>query len=46
MDGQAGFVITFGNFEGTYYRYTKRHEAARELGAATERTAQARTGFR
>ena len=29
MDDQAGFVIAFGDFEGTYYRYTKRHEAAR-----------------
>ena len=25
MDDRAGFVIAFGNFEGTYYRYTKRH---------------------
>ena len=25
IDGWAGFVIAFGNFEGTYYRYTKRH---------------------
>jgi hypothetical protein len=23
------FVITFGNFEGPYYGYTKRHEAVR-----------------
>ena len=25
-DGWAGFVIAFGNFEGTFYRYAKRHE--------------------
>ena len=24
-DGRAALVIAFGNFEGTYYRYTKRH---------------------
>jgi hypothetical protein len=29
MDGGAGFVIAFGNFEGTYYRYTKRHRQRR-----------------
>lgn len=23
LDGQAGFVIAFGNFEGTFYRYVK-----------------------
>jgi hypothetical protein len=27
-DGWAGFVIAFGNFEGTFYRYAKRHEQA------------------
>ena len=43
IDGWAGFVIAFGNFEGTYYRYAKRHEAEPELGAAAERAAQART---
>jgi len=26
-DGWAGFVIALGNFEGTFYRYAKRHEA-------------------
>ena len=26
IDGWAGFVIAFGNFEGTYYRYAKRYE--------------------
>jgi hypothetical protein len=29
MDDWAGLVIAFGNFAGTYYRYAKRHEAAR-----------------
>ena len=29
IDGRAEFVIAFGNFEGTYYRYIKRHKAAR-----------------
>ena len=23
LDGGAGFVIAFGNFEGTFYRYLK-----------------------
>jgi hypothetical protein len=27
-DGGAGFIIAFGNFEGTYYRYTKGHKEA------------------
>ena len=26
IDGWAGFVIAFGNFEGTFYRYAKRFE--------------------
>jgi glycosyltransferase involved in cell wall biosynthesis len=26
IDGWAGFVIALGNFEGTFYRYAKRHE--------------------
>jgi len=26
MDGWAGFVIAFGNFEGTFYKYAKLHE--------------------
>jgi glycosyltransferase involved in cell wall biosynthesis len=26
LDGWAGFVIAFGNFEGTFYRYAKRLE--------------------
>ena len=27
LDGSAGFVIAFGNFEGTFYRYVKLTEA-------------------
>jgi glycosyltransferase involved in cell wall biosynthesis len=30
IDGWAGFVIAFGNFEGTFYRYAKRYEAAHD----------------
>lgn len=30
IDGWAGFVIAFGNFEGTFYRYAKRYEAAQD----------------
>lgn len=26
LDGGAGFVIAFGNFEGTFYRYIKLYE--------------------
>jgi hypothetical protein len=26
LDGGAGFVIAFGNFEGTFYRYLKLSE--------------------
>jgi len=26
LDGWGGFVIAFGNFEGTFYRYAKLHE--------------------
>lgn len=29
IDGWAGFVIAFGNFEGTFYRYAKRYEHVR-----------------
>ncbi len=29
LDGWAGFVIAFGNFEGTFYRYAKRFEKTR-----------------
>jgi glycosyltransferase involved in cell wall biosynthesis len=28
IDGWAGFVIAFGNFEGTFYRHAKRYEEA------------------
>jgi glycosyltransferase involved in cell wall biosynthesis len=28
IDGWAGFVIAFQSFEGTFYKYAKRHEAA------------------
>jgi len=31
-DGWAGFVIAFGNFEGTFYRYAKRHEETQDWG--------------
>ncbi len=31
-DGWAGFVIALGNFEGTFYRYAKRHEAMQGWG--------------
>ena len=30
IDGWAGFVIAFGNFEGTYYRYAKRYEETQD----------------
>jgi hypothetical protein len=26
IDGWAGFIIAFGNFEGTFYRYAKAYE--------------------
>ncbi len=32
-DGWAGFVIALGNFEGTFYRYAKRHEQQNNWGA-------------
>ena len=28
IDGWAGLIIAFGNFEGTFYRYAKRYEEA------------------
>jgi glycosyltransferase involved in cell wall biosynthesis len=31
LDGWAGFVIAFANFEGTFYRYAKHLEERREL---------------
>jgi len=30
IDGWAGFVIAFGNFEGTFYRYAKKHEQTQQ----------------
>jgi glycosyltransferase involved in cell wall biosynthesis len=30
IDGWAGFVIAFGNFEGTFYRYAKRYEETQD----------------
>lgn len=30
LDGWAGFVIAFGNFEGTFYRYAKRFETTQD----------------
>jgi glycosyltransferase involved in cell wall biosynthesis len=32
IDGWAGFVIAFGNFEGTFYRYAKRYEQGQNWG--------------
>ncbi|MCX7315089.1 MAG: glycosyltransferase family 2 protein [Alphaproteobacteria bacterium] len=29
-DGWAGFIIAFGNFEGTFYRYAKRYEETQD----------------
>jgi glycosyltransferase involved in cell wall biosynthesis len=31
-DGWAGFMIAFGNFEGTFYRYAKHYENAQSWG--------------
>jgi hypothetical protein len=31
LDGWAGFIIAFANFEGTFYRYAKHFEAERSL---------------
>ncbi len=33
VDGWAGFVIAFGNFEGTFYRYAKKFEQDRNWAA-------------
>jgi hypothetical protein len=30
LDGWAGFVIAFGNFESTFYRCAKRHEETQD----------------
>jgi glycosyltransferase involved in cell wall biosynthesis len=35
-DGWAGFVIALGNFEGTFYRYAKRHEAMQGWSAPAQ----------
>ena len=32
LDGGAGFVIAFGNFEGTFYRYVKLSELHEKWG--------------
>ena len=32
IDGWAGFVIAFGNFEGTFYRYAKKYEQDQNWG--------------
>jgi hypothetical protein len=32
LDGWTGFVIALGNFEGTFYRYAKRHEQTQNWG--------------
>jgi glycosyltransferase involved in cell wall biosynthesis len=37
-DGWAGFVIAFGNFEGTFYRYAKRHEQTQPWDPPPRRT--------
>ena len=36
-DGWAGFVIALGNFEGTFYRYAKRHEEMQDWGPPPSR---------
>ena len=46
IDGWAGFVIAFGNFEGTYYRYAKRYEAAQNWAPPAERAVAARSQIR
>jgi glycosyltransferase involved in cell wall biosynthesis len=39
IDGWAGFVIALSNFEGTFYRYAKRHEAQQGWGAPPQEPA-------
>ena len=46
IDGWAGFVIAFGNFEGTYYRYAKRYEQTQHWAHRRQRTAAARDQIR
>ncbi len=36
LDGWPGFVIAFGNFEGTFYRYAKRCEAQEKWPLPTQ----------
>ncbi len=38
IDGWAGFVIAFGNFEGTFYRYAKRYEETKGWRAPKSKT--------
>jgi glycosyltransferase involved in cell wall biosynthesis len=38
IDGWAGFVIAFGNFEGTFYRYAKRYEETQSWGPPLRET--------
>jgi glycosyltransferase involved in cell wall biosynthesis len=37
IDGWAGFVIAFGNFEGTFYRYAKRYEETQDWRPPTSK---------
>jgi glycosyltransferase involved in cell wall biosynthesis len=38
IDGWAGFVIAFGNFEGTFYRYAKRFEQTQDWSSPPAET--------
>lgn len=38
IDGWAGFVIAFANFEGTFYRYAKRYEQTQDWGPPLHET--------
>ena len=38
LDGGPGFVIAFGNFEGTFYRYLKLTEVQKKWGAFESKT--------
>ena len=49
IDGWAGFVIAFGNFEGTFYRYAKRYEETQDWQPPASQRSGARqvlTGLR
>jgi glycosyltransferase involved in cell wall biosynthesis len=37
LDGGPGFVIAFGNFEGTFYRYLKLHESQKKWIVPTDK---------